>query len=787
MLKSLLFITALSVSSQATNEVDQQGLIDIVKPKTNSQKCAPQQYKFGGSAHTQPAIHAGTGKCFIDVPKGLHGNDLADFNHLSEGADVYPYEWFMSLKSLTFKDDDNKITKPFYTEMDKRFGFIAADPKDRVSYKTVNGVQRKIKYLVPWVGLSASWSTQRTDDKLVKETGELNHSADAYAEYQSADGKMIKETDVVKEITGVDGKKVKSIRMVGTNCALCHSSNMVYSNNRQFTPEFRIQGAPAMMNVRGFFKDIIGSTIAMLVKGDNLEKFLADIKKKNPSLAHINPKPDAEEVKLHFCQEIAEQTQSLGWVGEQFLTAKKICLAPTILSLLKAKKGDTARMFGAQDAIKSTYRLLLNKTYGFTMDDNIGHLEQRLNFLAFLSGGTNPAILETASAFNRTDAFGRISNLVLRTKFPVDLTAPVSLPWIWGLKYMGNLHYNGNSNSVILRNVGQALGLGAMVTSDKLDSTVNVHNLDRLENLAHKIKVPEWNDIFSEVLNKENPERYFEEFEIDTRPEFMAQGYNVYQKNCQTCHESNQLVGPNGILRVYNMYPLTPKDGEYSPNTDTRAALNAIVPVKTEVNGQVVEIPFEEKIFNDVAGIKARYYQQYEISPMISDAMEFKNIRGPEFFRDTYLGSATNKPGNNYGQIPKGNGYKAKHLSGVWATAPYLHNGSVPDMVTLLTHDSKRPKYFNVKTNDFDPSTLGFKNWKRTNDAPCDPKKYPSDEVECFNTLQVDPESGKSMGNSNRGHNWGTDLSDSDKSALINFLKYLPPEPEYSWESQEKY
>jgi hypothetical protein len=368
----------------------------------------------------------------------------------------------------------------------------------------------------------------------------------------------------------------------------------------------------------------------------------------------------------------------------------------------------------------------------------------------------------------------------------VDLTAPVSLPWVWGLRYMGNLHYNGNSNSVILRNVGQALGLGAMVTSDKLDSTINVHNLDRLENLVHKIKVPEWKEIFKPVLNKEDSQTYLEEFEIDMSYDRLKSGYAIYEQNCKSCHESDKLVGPAGILREYNMYPLSSKDGKYSPNTDPRAAMNAIVAVKSrDKNGNIITTPFEEKIFNDVAGIKARYYQKYGITAEQQAKWEFREFRGFEFFRDTYLGSKDNKKGNTYGKMEKGNGYKAKHLSGIWATAPYLHNGSVPNMMLLLTQDTERPQYFNVKSNEFDPKHLGYKDWDRGN-KPCDLKDK-DDEVRCFNTELVDEKTGKPMGNSNKGHNWGTNLSNQEKLDLINFLKYLPPEPEYAWESQQSY
>jgi cytochrome c peroxidase len=40
--------------------------------------------------------------------------------------------------------------------------------------------------------------------------------------------------------------------------------------------------------------------------------------------------------------------------------------------------------------------------------------------------------------------------------------------------------------------------------------------------------------------------------------------------------------------------------------------------------------------------------------------------------------------------------YKARPLDGIWATAPYLHNGSVPTLYDLLTPPDQRPASFNV-------------------------------------------------------------------------------------------
>ena len=53
--------------------------------------------------------------------------------------------------------------------------------------------------------------------------------------------------------------------------------------------------------------------------------------------------------------------------------------------------------------------------------------------------------------------------------------------------------------------------------------------------------------------------------------------------------------------------------------------------------------------------------------------------------------------------------YKATPLAGVWATAPYLHNGSVPSLYELLLPPEERAKSFYLGDREFDPKKAGYK------------------------------------------------------------------------------
>jgi hypothetical protein len=95
-------------------------------------------------------------------------------------------------------------------------------------------------------------------------------------------------------------------------------------------------------------------------------------------------------------------------------------------------------------------------------------------------------------------------------------------------------------------------------------------------------------------------------------------------------------------------------------------------------------------------------------------------------------------------------GYVARPLLGVWATAPYLHNGSVPTLHDLLLPAKDRPKSFPLGHRDFDPVKVGYR-------ANVESPRF------TFDTAKE--------GNANTGHEYGTSLSDAQRQALIEYLK----------------
>jgi hypothetical protein len=130
-------------------------------------------------------------------------------------------------------------------------------------------------------------------------------------------------------------------------------------------------------------------------------------------------------------------------------------------------------------------------------------------------------------------------------------------------------------------------------------------------------------------------------------------------------------------------------------------------------------------------------------------------------------------------------GYKPRPLEGVWATPPFLHNGSVPTLYQMLLPPARRDQRFFVGRRDFDPVHVGY-------------QTQPDDEAGDGFWLDT-----SIPGNFNSGHAFAADaaawhrhqldpktnplpsgvigpvLSDEQRFALIEYLKVHrdPPTP----------
>ncbi|HEX8912306.1 MAG TPA: hypothetical protein VF796_08090 [Humisphaera sp.] len=212
---------------------------------------------------------------------------------------------------------------------------------------------------------------------------------------------------------------------------------------------------------------------------------------------------------------------------------------------------------------------------------------------------------------------------------------------------------------------------------------------------------PTFRDIQQYLLSLEPPK-----YPLAVDAALVEKGRGLFAENCAKCH------------------------GSYEPGN--RSYPNKVIPL--------------EKIGTDPTLVQA-------LTPKVE-----------EHFRRSWLSREPGPDGKPY-PLRYNEGYQAPPLDGVWATAPYLHNGSVPTLWHLLK-SGDRPKVFTrsfrTGKDDYDAERVG---WKVTElkEPPTGVSK--ADARRVYDTTKV--------GRSNAGHTYGDDLTDDERRAVIEYLKTL--------------
>jgi mono/diheme cytochrome c family protein len=111
-------------------------------------------------------------------------------------------------------------------------------------------------------------------------------------------------------------------------------------------------------------------------------------------------------------------------------------------------------------------------------------------------------------------------------------------------------------------------------------------------------------------------------------------------------------------------------------------------------------------------------------------------------------------------------GYQAPPLDGIWASAPYFHNGSVPTVYHVL-NSKERPKIytrsFRTDADAYDAEKLGWK--VKVLEKGADPKLPPIERRKVYDTTKP--------GRGNGGHTFGDHLKHEERMAVIEYLKTL--------------
>ncbi|MEM7723202.1 MAG: c-type cytochrome [Pseudomonadota bacterium] len=131
-----------------------------------------------------------------------------------------------------------------------------------------------------------------------------------------------------------------------------------------------------------------------------------------------------------------------------------------------------------------------------------------------------------------------------------------------------------------------------------------------------------------------------------------------------------------------------------------------------------------------------------------------------DVFSDTLLQAFPGTPYATVMEVRRTGAYAAPPLTGLWASAPYLHNGSVPTLAALLA-PSTRPAQFQVGGHALDFERMGIL---------LEDGRYPDGYVPFSDPVTYDT---RQAGQGNAGHTYGRELTPADRFALIEFLKRL--------------
>jgi hypothetical protein len=340
------------------------------------------------------------------------------------------------------------------------------------------------------------------------------------------------------------------IEIVGFNCAACHVGELTYRGKR-----VRVDGAPALIDLQGYqveFKESLDSTLK------NPRKLLALI------------------VAMEKPQNLADTPSGEG--AAQYASEPEVQSAGNVPAVPNADYGFHSVPSAVADAAPPPPR----KTFRERLKADIAFLKARLAHIQngkLLVDGTEPGP-------GRVDAFGAARNLLF-PQYAVKMQSPVSFPFIWSVPdNIGRkpdefqwIHYDGNTNSILERNIGQALGMGAVFDPKTYESTLRIGNLHQLEVLTHKLQSPKWP---AEVL--------------DTIDEAKArQGEQIFNQKCAECHQDR-------------MFP------QMQIGTDPNRANSFGQPVG--------KIPFPQAIAPVLTGLKKRAFEDDGIGPAAQAGMD---------------------------------------------------------------------------------------------------------------------------------------------------------------------
>nr|WP_240141366.1 di-heme-cytochrome C peroxidase [Nitrosomonas sp. HPC101] len=537
----------------------------------------------------------------------------------------------------------------------------------------------------------------------------------------------------------------KGKEYIGLTCAACHTGQINYNG-----VGIRIDGGPATADMETIMKDLAKALKHTFEDEETRNRFVKNV------LARGNYKSESE-------------------VLEDLKRFKQ-----RLISYIDVNRSNVAYGYARLDAFGRIYNRVLE------------HLvNKRVLKELILDGqimGDNPMSPEefdqlmlnvdnVMTGEQRDDLVGRLIETLdgwqlgrLRQALFNKPNAPVSYPFLWDIAQHDYVQWNGLAENAGLgpigRNAGEVIGVFGMLdwkeekrttlstiigsTNINFSSSVNVHNLRQIESHLGKLQSPEWPEDILGAIDKQSAER----------------GGSLYDKHCVECHTRIERADP-GRRVVARMSRVS------DVGTDPIMAANSINASGYSgiLRNRYVSVGAGDILLDEKAPVAALLTKATLNVVATPDADKWFFQRWADWIVDIVMTFFSNeiKPSIKQGfydpdttamPLASLNSYKARPLNGIWATAPYLHNGSVPTLYDLLLPKKRandpddgeyRPDYFNVGSREFDPYKVGLKD---------------NDQGFSFDTSKI--------GNSNAGHEYAAhNLNEKDRLDLLEYLKTL--------------
>lgn len=525
---------------------------------------------------------------------------------------------------------------------------------------------------------------------------------------------------------------------VGYTCAACHTAQVNYGG-----AAVRIDGGPAMADMVGFLTGLKASIDKTLDSDDKLQRFVDNV------LALNNDYDDKKAIiaDLRKWANTMMLYNTINRSSVRYGYARLDAFGRIYNRALQhvLNKEQLANALGQITAPRSGF----DERQFILKDSEITKVLKGMGPYILLDAEFSEILLRLQKPKNEGyPALGNSDMLRVRNQIFNEPDAPVSYPFLWDIAQSNYVQWNGIANNYgvgpIGRNAGEVVGvfgildftaepksgfsLSSRLTGQErkgmqitFESSVDLVNLQRLESHLGSLQSPLWSDAAKTFREKfegpgDNP--------WDINEEKRRRGGLLYSQYCQSCHE---IIDRSNLDRIV----IAKMSNLDSIGTDRAMASNSVsysgmsgnleqTVQSTGVGSVFIEenAPVAQILTSVVTGVIAtpdpdKYPIRRWLDRIYTLASSFFENKMPNTIKSgNYDPDTTAAPYNSL------LAYKARSLNGIWATAPYLHNGSVPTLYDLLLPKRRsnspesgeyRPDAFMTGSREFDPVKVGFR------------------------------------------------------------------------------